>query len=176
MRHRATMAAMSQAEHKARAPQSVTCFVITISDTRSDDTDTSGRAIADLLAGAGHTIAGRCIVKDDAAVIRGTIERHLANAQVQAIVTTGGTGLTSRDNTYEVVSTLLEKRLDGFGELFRMLSYEQIGSAAMLSRACAGTIGQTAIFALPGSEQAVRLAVEKLILPEIGHVVRELHR
>jgi len=167
------MAAMSQAEHKARAPQSVTCFVITISDTRSDDTDTSGRAIADLLAGAGHTVAGRCIVKDDAAVIRGTIERHLANAQVQAIVTTGGTGLTSRDNTYEVVSTLLEKRLDGFGELFRMLSYEQIGSAAMMSRACAGVVAGRILVALPGSEAAVRLAVERLLIPELGHLVQQ---
>ena len=92
------------------------------------------------------------------------------------IVTTGGTGITSRDGTFEAIDRLFEKRLTGFGELFRMLSYEQIGAAAMLSRACAGSIGQTAIFALPGSEHAVRLALDKLILPEIGHVVRELHR
>ena len=100
----------------------------------------------------------------------------LRPADAPLIVTTGGTGITSRDSTYEAIVTLLDKRLDGFGELFRMLSYEEIGSAAMLSRACAGTIGATAVFALPGSEHAVRLAMDKLILPEIGHVVRELKR
>jgi molybdenum cofactor biosynthesis protein B len=92
------------------------------------------------------------------------------------IITTGGTGITSRDSTFEAIAQLFEKRLDGFGELFRMLSYEQIGAAAMLSRACAGTIRKTVVFTLPGSEKAVRLAMEKLILPEIGHVVRELKR
>jgi molybdenum cofactor biosynthesis protein B len=95
---------------------------------------------------------------------------------VQAVVTTGGTGITSRDSTYEAVAALLEKRLDGFGELFRMLSFKEIGSAAMLSRACAGTIGRTALFSLPGSEHAVRLAMSALIIPELGHVVRELQR
>jgi molybdenum cofactor biosynthesis protein B len=94
----------------------------------------------------------------------------------QIVITSGGTGITSRDSTYEAITALLDKRLDGFGELFRMLSYEEIGAAAMLSRACAGTIGRTAVFSLPGSENAVRLAMTKLILPEIGHVVRELSR
>ena len=167
---------MSHVEHKATAPQSVRCYVVTISDTRTEETDTAGRAIAELLAGAGHQVVARTIVKDDPVFVRDVIERQLANPDVQAVITTGGTGISSRDSTYEAVSSLLRKRLDGFGELFRMLSYEQIGSAAMLSRACAGSIGTTAIFALPGSEQAVRLAMDKLILPEIGHVVRELHR
>jgi molybdopterin adenylyltransferase len=152
----------------------VRCFVLTISDTRTSDTDTSGNAIAQALAAAGHVLTGRRIVRDDPAEVRNTVRAEIANADV--VLTTGGTGLTARDSTYEAISTLFEKRLDGFGELFRMLSYEQIGAAAMLSRACAGSIGQTAIFALPGSEHAVRLALDKLILPEIGHVVRELHR
>jgi molybdenum cofactor biosynthesis protein B len=102
------------------------------------------------------------------------VSSHVHDAQV--IVTTGGTGITSRDSTYEAIAALLDKTIDGFGELFRSLSYEEIGSAAMMSRACAGTIGRTAVFALPGSEAAVRLALDKLILPEIGHVVRELQR
>ncbi|HKB13778.1 MAG TPA: molybdopterin-binding protein, partial [Vicinamibacterales bacterium] len=112
---------MSQAEHKAEAPRTVRCFIITISDTRTEATDASGRAIADLLTAAGHQIAGRTIVRDDPDLVRGTIERQLATADVQAIITTGGTGITSRDSTYEAVTGMLQKRLDGFGELFRML-------------------------------------------------------
>ena len=164
---------MSQTEHKARAPVSVRCFVVTISDTRTEDTDASGRAIVDLLQGAGHTIVGRAIVKDDADVVRGTIERHLANADVQAIITTGGTGITSRDSTYEAVFGLLQKRLDGFGELFRMLSYQEIGPAAMMSRACAGLVAGRIVVSLPGSEAAVRLAIERLLIPELGHMVQQ---
>jgi len=167
------MPRMSQAEHKAHAPSSVRCFIVTVSDTRSEATDTSGRAIADLLAAAGHTIAGRTIVKDDAELVRGTLERQLASVEVQAIITTGGTGLTSRDSTYEVVSALLHKRLDGFGELFRMLSFEQIGPAAMMSRACAGITAGHVIVSLPGSEAAVRLACERLLIPELGHLVQQ---
>jgi molybdopterin adenylyltransferase len=170
------MSSPSEAEHKQEAPRSVRCFILTVSDTRTSETDTSGRTIADLLAGAGHAVAGRAIVPDDAALVRSTIERQLATVDVQVVITTGGTGITSRDTTFEAVNALIEKRLDGFGELFRMLSYEQIGAAAMLSRACAGSIGTTAVFALPGSAHAVKLAMDKLILPEIGHVVRELHR
>ena len=167
---------MSVSEHKAHAPVSIACFVLTVSDTRTEATDTGGQAICDLLESAGHVVSGRAIVRDDPDLVARAVTQHLSDARTQVIVTTGGTGITARDSTYEAISTLLDKRLDGFGELFRMLSYEQIGSAAMLSRACAGSIGTTAIFALPGSEQAVRLAMDKLILPEIGHVVRELHR
>ena len=165
---------MSVATHRKEAPASVRCFVLTISDTRTAETDASGDAIAQALTSAGHDVAGRRIVRDDPASVREIVRAESRNVPV--IVTTGGTGITARDSTYEAISTLLDKRLDGFGELFRMLSYQQIGSAAMLSRACAGSIGTTAIFALPGSEQAVRLAMDRLILPEIGHVVRELHR
>jgi molybdenum cofactor biosynthesis protein B len=167
---------MSQAEHKARAPQSVRCFILTISDTRTEDTDTSGRAIADLLVASGHQVAGRTIVKDDPDLVRSTIERQLAAPDVHAIITTGGTGITSRDSTYEAVNGLLQKRLDGFGELFRMLSYEQIGSAAIMSRACAGLAAGRIVVCLPGSEAAVRLAMEKLLIPELGHLVQQASR
>ena len=150
------------------------CFVLTISDTRTDANDTSGDAITGALQAAGHVIIGRQIVRDDPAAVREAVRRQAVDAQV--VITTGGTGITARDSTFEAISSLIEKRLDGFGELFRMLSYEEIGSAAMLSRACAGTVGRTIVFSLPGSEHAVRLAMEKLILPEVGHVVRELSR
>ena len=132
------MAPSSDAEHKAAAPTSVRCFVVTVSDTRTEATDRSGRAIVDLLTAAGHVVPGRTIVKDEPELVRDTVERQLANPDVQVIITTGGTGITSRDSTYEAVSALLQKRLDGFGELFRMLSYQDVGSAAMMSGACAG--------------------------------------
>jgi molybdenum cofactor biosynthesis protein B len=167
---------MSQEEHKAQAPRSVRCFIVTVSDTRTEATDTSGRAIADLLTAAGHVVAGRAIVKDDAEMVRGTLERQLAIADLQAIITTGGTGVTARDSTYEVVSSLLQKRLDGFGELFRMLSFQQIGPAAMMSRACAGIVAGHVVVSLPGSEAAVRLAVERLLIPELAHLVQQATR
>jgi molybdenum cofactor biosynthesis protein B len=167
---------VSHVDHKREAPRAVRCYVVTVSDTRTGETDTSGRAIADLLRAAGHDVIGRTIVKDDPDLVRATITRQLANPDVQVIITTGGTGITSRDRTYEVVSGLLDKRLDGFGELFRMLSYEQIGSAAILSRACAGLAAGRIVAALPGSEAAVRLAVERLLIPELGHLVREATR
>lgn len=165
---------MSSIAHRKDAPAGVRCFVLTISDTRTPETDTSGDAIVLALKTAGHEVVGRQIVRDDPARVRDAVKSQAGNAQV--IVTTGGTGITARDSTYEAIASLLEKKLDGFGELFRMLSYEEIGSAAMLSRACAGTIGRSAVFSLPGSEAAVTLAMNKLIVPEMGHVVRELSR
>jgi len=152
----------------------VRCFVLTISDTRSEATDTSGRAIAELLDAAGHVVIERALLRDEPREVRDAIAARLGT--VDAIITTGGTGITSRDSTYEAINGLLEKRLDGFGELFRVLSYEEIGSAAMLTRAAAGVARATAVFMLPGSENAVRLALTKLIAPELGHVVRELRR
>jgi molybdenum cofactor biosynthesis protein B len=169
-------ATVSHLEHKAHAPRSVRCFVITISDTRTVDTDTAGAAIADMLHAAGHEVVGRTIVRDDAEMVRGAIGRQLADPRVQAVITTGGTGITSRDRTYEAVTAMLDKHLDGFGELFRMLSYEQVGAAAMLSRACAGLVSGRIVAALPGSEAAVRLAMERLLIPELGHLVREASR
>ena len=167
---------MSHLQHKATSPSSVRCFVLTISDTRKSSNDTSGLAIAELLEANGHEVAGRSIVRDDPDAIRSTLQEQLDQPSAQVIITTGGTGITSRDSTYEVVCNLLEKRLEGFGELFRMLSYQEIGSAAMMSRACAGTAQGKIIVSLPGSENAVRLAMSKLLLPELGHLVRELSR
>jgi molybdopterin adenylyltransferase len=165
---------VSVAEHRKAAVTSVRCAVLTISDTRALETDVSGRAIVDLLEGAGHLVTKRQILHDDPKDVRDAVLTNLGG--VDAIVTTGGTGITSRDSTFEAIAGLLEKRLDGFGELFRSLSYQEIGSAAMMTRATAGVARGTAIFILPGSEHAVRLGMTKLILPELGHVVRELRR
>ena len=163
-------------EHKQQAPRTVRCFVLTVSDTRTEDTDTGGRAVADLLVSAGHIVISRSIVKDDATRVRRAVETQLETDEVDVIITTGGTGITSRDSTYEAVDALLEKRLDGFGELFRMLSYEQVGAAAMMSRATAGLVRGRIVIALPGSEAAVRLAMEKLVVPELGHMVQQARK
>ena len=160
-------------EHKQRAPAAVRCFIVTVSDTRTEETDTSGRAITELLTAAGHHVSGRVIVKDEAALVRSTVERQLASGDVDVIISTGGTGIAARDTTFEALDSLLEKKLPGFGELFRMLSYQQIGSAAMMSRATAGISTRHVVVALPGSEAAVRLAMEKLLLPELGHLVQQ---
>jgi molybdenum cofactor biosynthesis protein B len=163
-------------EHKAHAPRSIGCFVLTISDSKTPETDTSGALIRELLAEAGHTIVEHAIVKDEPVQVAAVVRGGCANPAVQAFILTGGTGVTSRDATYEAVEALLDKRLTGFGELFRMLSYEQIGAAAMLSRAQAGVVSKRALFSLPGSPGACRLALEKLILPELGHLLREINR
>lgn len=168
---------MSTQEHKALSPKQVTCMVITVSDTRTEETDKSGQLMKALLEEAGHAIALYQIVKDEPTEVRAAIESGMNHADVQVILLNGGTGISPRDNTFEAVSALLEKELPGFGELFRMLSYtEDIGPAAMLSRAIAGTRAGKAIFSTPGSTGAVRLAMNKLIVPELGHVVRELNR
>jgi molybdopterin adenylyltransferase len=167
---------MGHLEHKAQSPAVANCYILTISDTRTEATDGSGRAIFDLLFAGGHQVAGRKIVRDEPDQVRAAILDQLKNPHVQAVIATGGTGITSRDTTFEAIDGLLEKRLDGFGELFRMLSFQEIGSAAMLSRACAGLAQGRVIFSLPGSENAVRLAMTKLILPELGHLVREASR
>jgi molybdenum cofactor biosynthesis protein B len=165
---------VSVGEHRKAAIASVRCAVLTISDTRAMETDVSGRAIVELLEAAGHVVAKRQILRDDPKDVHEAVIGQVGG--VDAIITTGGTGITSRDSTYEAIAGLFEKQIEGFGELFRALSYPEIGSAAMLSRACAGVARGTAIFMLPGSEHAVRLAMTKLILPELGHVVSELRR
>lgn len=167
---------MSSLEHKALAPAGLRVFVLTVSDTRTDATDASGQAIVDLLLAAGHHVAGKAIERDEPARVADRVRQQAAIADVDAIITTGGTGLTSRDSTFEAVDALLHKRLPGFGELFRMLSYHDIGAAAMLSRACAGTIGGVIVIALPGSEQAVRLAMTTLVVPELGHLVQQARK
>jgi molybdenum cofactor biosynthesis protein B len=164
---------VSSQDHKAVAPRSVRVFVLTVSDTRTDDTDTSGFTICQLLNEAGHHVAGKAIEKDEPARVAELVRQQATIADVDAIITTGGTGLTSRDSTFEAIDALLTKRLPGFGELFRMLSYHDIGSAAIMSRACAGTIGRVVVISLPGSEQAVRLAMTKLVIPELTHLVQQ---
>jgi len=162
--------------HKAHAPRTVRVFVLTVSDTRTAENDEGGRLCRELIAAAGHVVAGHAIVADEPALVRAQIGRLTEDKSADVLITTGGTGISSRDSTYEAVSALLDKRLDGFGELFRMLSYNDIGSAAMLSRAVAGLARGLVIFALPGSPGAVRLALEKLIVPELGHLKFEARR
>lgn len=169
---------MSESVHKHResAPEKVRLAVLTISDTRTPETDTGGDTVQEIMQEAGHEIVERAIVKDEAASIRNRLVDLLARPEVDAIVTTGGTGISGRDTTYEVVERMLEKKLDGFGEIFRMLSYEEIGAAAFLSRAVAGAVGTKFVACLPGSRNAVRLAAEKLLAPEVSHVVFELRK
>jgi len=163
-------------EHKANAPRAIGCFVLTISDSKTPETDTSGALIRERLTQAGHIVVGHAIVRDEPTQVTAVIRSGCADPAVEAFILTGGTGVTSRDSTFEAVEALLDKRLTGFGELFRMLSYEEIGAAAMLSRAQGGVVQGRALFSLPGSPNACRLALEKLILPELGHVLREVRR
>ncbi len=166
---------MGHEEHRHEAPRRVRIFVVTASDTRTEAEDGSGAFLRDALARAGHEVAGYRLVKDEPAQIRAALEAA-GEARADAVIVTGGTGIAARDRTYEAVAGVLEKRLDGFGELFRALSYAEIGSAAMLSRAVAGVWQGRAVFSVPGSSAAVRLAWEKLIGPELGHVIRELRK
>ena len=161
-------------EHKSHAPSSIGCVVITCSDTRTTETDTSGQCIMHMLKDAGHSIVTYHLVKDEPAKIKAKIKSAVADKKVQAIIVNGGTGISRRDSTFEAVDAMLEKRLVGFGEIFRYLTYQDIGSSAIMSRATAGIIKGRILFSTPGSENAVRLAMEKLILPELGHLVREL--
>lgn len=163
-------------EHKSDAPDKVRCAVITVSDTRTLETDTGGQTVVDQLTAARHEMARREIIPDDPATMKPLLESLRDDDGIDAVLMTGGTGLTSRDQTYETVMSLITKPLPGYGELFRMLSYEEIGAAAMLSRATGGLMGRTLLLTMPGSRAAVRLAMEKVILPELNHLVREARR
>lgn len=163
-------------EHKATAPTSVTCYVLTVSDTKTPATDTSGAVIRELLTAAGHRVAGSAIVRDEPTDVARLVREACADPAVQVVILTGGTGITSRDSTFEAVEALLDKRLPGFGELFRMLSFAEIGAAAMLSRAQMGIHARRIVVSLPGSPNACRLALEKLLIPELGHLLREVSR
>jgi len=165
---------MSVEEHKARGKRSINCFVVTVSDTRDETTDESGQLIKSLLADEKHLLADYRIVKDEPTEIETLLRRALLDDRVEAMIVNGGTGIAPRDGTYEVIVGLLDKRLDGFGEIFRYLSYQDIGSAAIMSRAVAGSSGGKVLISLPGSKGAVRLAMEKLILPELRHMVSQL--
>ncbi len=165
------MTAVSYQEHKAKAPKSVNCMVVTCSDSRTKETDKTGQLVIDLLKKNSHQVLAYHVVKDEAKEIQKVIESAAKDRRFQVVILNGGTGLTKRDTTVEVLEKLLEKKLDGFGELFRALGFEQIGSPAMLSRATAGVYQGKAIFSLPGAEDAARLAMERLILPELGHII-----
>ena len=169
---------MSEAttQHRAAAAdRRARCAVLTVSDTRTPETDKGGRLIIDQLEAAGHEAVEYQIVRDEPAQIENQLRAWL-DAKPDVILTTGGTGISSRDTTVEVARCLLDKELEGFGELFRMLSYEEVGAAAMLSRAVSGLAGDTLLFTLPGSTNAVGLALTKLILPELPHLIWERAR
>jgi molybdopterin adenylyltransferase len=169
-------ASPSTAEHRKMAEKSVGVAVLTVSDTRTLETDRGGALLCELVAQHGHQVLERDLTPDDPHRMRTTIARFQANAEVEAILITGGTGIAPRDNTYETVAALLTKPLPGYGELFRMLSWHEVGPAAMLSRAIAGVVGRTVLFTMPGSTNAVRTACEKLILPELAHIVHEANK
>ena len=170
------MATSTHQEHKSHAPSAIGCVVITCSDTRTAETDTSGYRIMHMLKDAGHIVVAYHLVKDDPSKIKAKIKAAVANDAIHAIIINGGTGISKRDSTFEAVDAMLEKRLVGFGEIFRYLTYQDIGSPAIMSRATAGIIKGRILFSTPGSENAVRLAMEKLILPELGHLVNQLSK
>ena len=163
-------------EHKASAPTSVSCFVLTVSDSKTEATDTSGALIRELLTCAGHRVVASAIVRDEPVEVARIVRDACSNPAVHAVILTGGTGITSRDSTFEAIEALLDKRLPGFGELFRMLSYAEIGAAAMLSRAQMGIRSRRIVVSLPGSPNACRLALDKLLIPELPHLLREVSR
>jgi molybdenum cofactor biosynthesis protein B len=164
----------SHVEHKEGAPTSIGCMVITCSDTRTPETDTSGALIMSALRGRGHLVVSYHLVKDEPSVIRRLVKQGAKDDKVHAIIINGGTGISRRDSTFEAIDGMLEKRLEGFGEIFRFLSFKEIGSAAILSRAIAGVYKGTLVISIPGSEKAVLLAMDQLILSELGHMVREM--
>jgi molybdopterin adenylyltransferase len=168
---------MSIQDHKALAPERARCMIVTVSDTRNEATDKSGRLIRSFLSEDNHDICEYRIVRDDRVLITEAAQLAVENEEIDVVIFNGGTGIASRDVTIESLTPLFEKEISGFGELFRMLSYtEDIGSGAMMSRAVAGVQRKTAIFALPGSSGAVKLGMEKLILPELTHIVQQLHK
>jgi molybdenum cofactor biosynthesis protein B len=166
----------STSQHRAQSPKSVRCAVITISDTRTLENDRGGELIVKLMSEARNEISSRNIVRDDPREIEPLV-RKLADPNVtDALLLTGGTGIAERDQTFETISGLLTKAMPGYGELFRMLSYDDIGPAAMLSRAVGGVLNKVVVLTMPGSVAAVQLAMEKLIVPEIGHLVYEARK
>ena len=168
------MVTSSSDEHrrKAHAQGPIPVGLVTVSDSRTEESDVNGVYLREAVAGAGHRVAGYRIVPDDADRVLAAVEEVVAEARI--VVVNGGTGISARDRTYEAIVGRFERTLPGFGELFRMLSWEQVGSAAMLSRAVAGTIGKAVVFSVPGSPDAVRLAWERLIQPELGHLAWEV--
>ena len=167
---------MAQQPHPDTARLTVNCAVITVSDTRSPETDRSGCLIKQLLLDAGHTVGAYTIVKDEPAQIQAQMQVLGKHSNLNAVIFNGGTGIAPRDTTYDAIESLLEKTLPGFGELFRWLSYQEIGSRAIASRAIAGVYQSKLVFSLPGSTNAVELAMRQLILPELTHLVSQLRK
>ncbi|MBD2447919.1 molybdenum cofactor biosynthesis protein MoaB [Nostoc sp. FACHB-152] len=167
---------MTQKPHPDAVEMTVNCAVVTVSDTRNQETDKSGQLIKQLLLDANHAIAAYAIIKDEPAQIQEQIQLLGKSGNVDAVIFNGGTGIAPRDTTYDAIEKLLEKTLPGFGELFRFLSYQEIGSRAIASRAVAGIYQNKLIFSLPGSSNAVRLGMEKLILPELTHLVSQMQK
>lgn len=161
--------------HPDTNPITARCGVLTISDTRTPENDTSGQAIQDRLTAQGHTIATYHLCPDDPAKIRAKAIAWGDDAEIDLIITNGGTGIAPRDCTVRAISPLLTRLMPGFGELFRMLSFEEVGSRAMASQALGGMMGKTLVFVLPGSPEAIALALDRLILPEVSHLLRQLH-
>jgi molybdenum cofactor biosynthesis protein B len=160
--------------HPDTAPLNLTCAVVTVSDTRTVETDSSGQIIQELLTRSGHSIGLYLIIPDEPLQIQSLLQQISDQDEIKVLILNGGTGIAPRDTTYDALVTLLTKTLPGFGELFRYLSYQEIGSRAMASRAIAGIYKNLLIFSLPGSTNAVKLALEKLILPEIIHLVKQM--
>ncbi len=165
---------MTHQPHPDSAGMTVNCAVVTVSDTRTPETDKSGKLIQQLLLSANHRVGAYTIIPDEPAQIQEQIELLGQRANLNAVIFNGGTGIAPRDTTYDAIEKLLEKTLPGFGELFRFLSYQEIGSRAIASRAVAGVYQNKLIFSLPGSSNAVRLGMEKLILPELAHLVSQM--
>jgi molybdopterin adenylyltransferase len=165
---------MQHLPHPDTSKLSVNCAVITISDTRTTETDRSGKLIQEYLSRDSHKVAAYVILPDEPAQIQSQIQQLSQQQNIDVIILNGGTGIAPRDTTYDVIEQILEKTLPGFGELFRFLSYQEIASRAIASRATAGIYRQKLIFSLPGSSNAVALAMEKLILPEIVHLVKQM--
>jgi molybdenum cofactor biosynthesis protein B len=164
-------------QHRREAPSTVRCMIVTVSDTRTPETDKSGSLMRELLEEAGYAVVRYEIVKDEYDQIQAMIREAAADDQIEAILFNGGTGIAPRDTTYDAVKDTLEKEMPGFGEIFRYLSFaEDIGSAAILSRATAGVVGNTAVFSTPGSSGAVKLAMTRIIVPELRHVMREIYK
>lgn len=160
--------------HEYSEINSVNCAIITVSDTRNQDTDISGKISQEMLIKANHKIVYYEIIKDEPHQIKSLLLNLASNEELNCIIFSGGTGISSRDNTYDVISQILEKTLSGFGEIFRYLSYQEIGSRAIASRATAGLYNGKIVFSLPGSQNAVKLALEKLIIPELNHLVDQI--
>ncbi|RMF96195.1 MAG: MogA/MoaB family molybdenum cofactor biosynthesis protein [Candidatus Schekmanbacteria bacterium] len=167
---------MGHKEHKEKAKIKANCFVITVSDSRTDETDTSGKLIVDELTKAGHSVLSKIILPDEPQLIKNTVLEKTSQNEIDAIILNGGTGISLRDSTFEAIEGIFDKRLSGFGEIFRYLSYKDIGSAAIMSRATAGIKNGKVIISIPGSRGAVSLALEKLIIPELSHILWELRK